>query len=303
MCFQVYHCLVIAYLLIFSSSLYAKETGADNKLSVDRNLTSFEDIDEALSLWEFGAGAGIIDIANYPSSSQRNLISAALPYVVYRGDIFRAGDGNGVRAVVIDKNNLEIGLSFGGAFSADSEDDTAREGMPELDFLLEIGPQAIYQIKKYKFKNGGNAHLKARLQLRAAFSTDFSTIDNRGFVLNPVITYQQRGRLFKETALSASIGLVFATEKFHDYFYEVSEQFITDTRSSYNAKGGYLGTKLALNVSFPISNSIRGFVGIGAQLYSGAVNKNSPLYEKSVTYSAALGFVWRLFKSDSKANW
>lgn len=300
---KVYRCIVIGYLLIFSSSIYAQETDATTKLSVDRSLTSFEDVDDALSLWEFGAGAGIINIANYPSSSQRNSISAALPYIVYRGEIFRAGDGNGVRAVVVDKNNLEIGLSFGGAFSADSENGTAREGMPELDFLLEIGPQAIYQIKKYKFKNGGNAHLKARLQLRAAFSTDFSTINNRGFVLNPVITYQQRGRLFKDTALSASIGLVFATEKFHDYFYEVSDQFITDTRSSYDAKGGYLGTKLALNVSFPISNSIRGFVGVGAQFHSDSANKNSPLYEKDVTYSAALGFVWRIMKSDRKANW
>jgi outer membrane scaffolding protein for murein synthesis (MipA/OmpV family) len=300
---QMYCWIVIGYLFVCSSYVYAQNPNEKSKISVDRNLTSFEGVDEKLSLWEFGGAAGVIDIANYPSSSQRNLITAALPYVVYRGEIFRAGDGNGARAVVIDKDNLEVGLSFGGTFSADSEDGTVREGMPELDFLLEIGPQAIYQIKKYQFKNGGNAQLKARLQVRTAFSTDFSTIENRGYVLNPVITYQQRGRLFKDTALSASLGVIFATEEFHDYYYEVSEQFITNKRAFYNAKGGYLGTKLALSLSFPITDSIRAFVGVGSQLYSGSVNKNSPLFEKDVTYSASFGLVWRLFKSDRKANW
>ena len=297
------HAIVIGCLLICATNVNAEEQNKIKNISVERNLNGFENLNETLSLWEVGVGGGAIEVPNYPASSQRNTITAAAPYVVYRGDIFRVGDGNGVRAVVVDKNNLEAGLSFGGAFSADSENGTVREGMPELDFLLEIGPQAIYKLKDYKFENGGNARLNARLQVRAAFSTDFSTIDDRGFVLNPVITYQQRGRLFEGTALSTSIGMVFATERFQDYFYEVSDEFATDTRPAYNAKSGYLGTRLRLSVSFPISDSIRGFAGMGAQIHSGAANENSPLYEKDITYSASLGFVWRLYKSDSKANW
>ncbi len=302
-----YSSIALSLLLLCSTNSSANtdtENGIDvKKMSVERTLTGFEDVDEALSLWELGVGGGAIEVANYPASSQRNSVVAAAPYVVYRGDIFRVGDGNGVRAVVVDKNNLEIGMSFGGAFAADSENGTAREGMPELDFLLEIGPQAIYKLKDYKFENGGNARLNARLQFRSAFSTDFSTIDNRGYVLNPVITYQQRGRLFEGTALSTSIGMLFATERFHDYFYQVSDEFVTDTRSAYDAKGGYLGTRLALSVSFPMSDSLRGFVGVGAQIHSGSANKDSPLYEKDITYSASIGFVWRLYKSERKAGW
>ncbi len=302
-----YSSIALSFLLLCSTNSSANtdtENGIDvEKMSVERTLTGFEDVDEALSLWELGVGGGAIEVANYPASSQRNAVVAAAPYVVYRGDIFRVGDGNGVRAVVVDKNNLEIGMSFGGAFAADSENGTAREGMPELDFLLEIGPQAIYKLKDYKFENGGNARLNARLQFRSAFSTDFSTIDNRGYVLNPVITYQQRGRLFEGTALSTSIGMLFATERFHDYFYQVSDEFATDTRSAYDAKGGYLGTRLALSVSFPMSDSLRGFVGVGAQIHSGSANEDSPLYEKDITYSASIGFVWRLYKSERKAGW
>lgn len=300
---QSYRGIAIAFLLVCSSNINAQEQSEVNEISVERSLTGFDNANEPLSLWELGVGGGTVDVANYPSSSQRNVVSTALPYAVYRGDIFRIGDGNGVRAVVVDKKDLEVGLSFGGAFSADSEDGTVREGMPELDFLLEVGPQAIYRIKDYAFKNGGNARLNARLQVRAAFSTDFSGIDNRGFVLNPVLTYQQRGRLFENTALSTSIGLVFATERFHDYFYEVPDQFITDQRTAYDAKGGYLGTRLAINISFPITDTIRGFAGLGAQIHSGSVNEDSPLYEKDITYSAGLGFVWRLYKSKTKASW
>ncbi len=302
-----YSSIALSFLLLCSANSSANtdtENGIDvEKMSVERTLTGFEDVDEALSLWELGVAGGAIEVANYPASSQRNSVVAAAPYVVYRGDIFRVGDGNGVRAVVVDKNNLEIGMSFGGAFAADSKNGTAREGMPELDFLLEIGPQAIYKLKDYKFENGGNARLNARLQFRSAFSTDFSTIDNRGYVLNPVITYQQRGRLFEGTALSTSIGMLFATERFHDYFYQVSDEFVTDTRPAYDAKGGYLGTRLALSVSFPMSDSLRGFVGVGAQIHSGSANEDSPLYEKDITYSASIGFVWRLYKSERKAGW
>ena len=303
MYFQNHRNIIIVLLLVYSPFIYSQESKKTNKVSIERSLTGFENIDETLSLWELGVGGGYINVANYPSSSQRNIITTAAPYVVYRGDIFRAGDGNGVRAVVVDKSNLEIGLSFSGAFSADSENGTVREGMPELDFLFEIGPQAIYKIKDYTFKNGGNARLNAQLQLRSAFSTDFSTINNQGFVLNPIISYEQRGRLFSGTALAASFGLVFATERFHDYFYEVPEQFITSQRISYDAKGGYLGSRLALSLSFPISKEIRGFTGIGMQINSKSANEDSPLYEKDVTYSVGLGFIWRFYKSNKKASW
>ena len=111
-----YSSIALSLLLLCSTNSSANtdtENGIDvEKMSVERTLTGFEDVDEALSLWELGVGGGAIEVANYPASSQRNSVVAAAPYVVYRGDIFRVGDGNGVRAVVVDKNNLEIGISY-----------------------------------------------------------------------------------------------------------------------------------------------------------------------------------------------
>jgi outer membrane scaffolding protein for murein synthesis (MipA/OmpV family) len=268
-----------------------------------RELTGFESINESQPLWEFGVGGGAIEVANYPASSERNLIALAAPYVVYRGDVFRVGGENGLRAVVVETSDFELDLSFGGAFSADSEDNSSRSGMQKLDFLFEVGPQLIYRIKDFTFTQGGDGRLKARLQARAVFSTDFNRIDDRGFVIEPTLSYQQRGVLFKEASLRAAFSLNFSTEKLQDYFYQVDPEFSKEKRVQYDAKGGYLGAELSLGFSFPIRKNIRGFLTGSAQLHQGAANKNSPLYEKNITYSIGIGFVWRLYESEAKASW
>lgn len=271
--------------------------------SIDRNLTGFEALNQAQPLWEFGAGGGLISVTNYPASSERNFIALVAPYLVYRGDVFRVGGGNGVRAVVVEKSNFEIDLSFGGAFAANSEDDSAREGMPELDYLFEVGPQLIYKVKDISFDGGGKARVNARLQARAVFSTDFDRIDRRGYVIEPTLTYQQRGTWFEKTALTLSFSMTYASEKLQDYFYQVDSSYATNSRTQYDAKGGYLGSEFSAGLSFPIAENIRGFFGGSLKFYQGVANENSPLYEDDITYSAGLGFVWRLYESETKASW
>ncbi len=268
-----------------------------------RSLTGFENLDDAQPLWELGVGGGVVEVPNYPASSERNLIALAAPYVIYRGDVFRVGGGSGVRAVVVEERDFELDFSFGGAFSADSDDNTAREGMSELDFLFEVGPQLIYKVNDYVFTNGGKGRLNARLQARAVFSTDFEGANQRGYVFEPTLSYEQRGTLFEKTGFSASFSMIFATEKLHDYFYQVDNRFVSDTRAAFDAKAGYLGSELSLGFSFSILQNIRGFVGGSAQFHQGAANDDSPLYEDDVTFSVGLGFVWRMYQSEANASW
>ena len=297
------HNLVVLISLILSLTI-SSFTYADEDTEVDspvRSLTGFEALDESQPLWEFGVGGGAVEVPNYPASSERNFVALAAPYLIYRGDVFRIG--NGARAVFVEENDFEIDVSFGGAFSADSDDNTAREGMPELDFLFEVGPQLIYRVKDYAFANGGHARLNARLQARAVFSTDFERIDDRGFVLQPALSYQQRGVLFKDTGLNASFSLMFGSEDLHDYFYQVDPDFVTASRQQFDARGGYLGAELSLGLSFPVVENMRGFLGASVQFHQGAANEDSPLFEDDITYSIGVGFVWRLYESETKANW
>lgn len=291
-------------ILLASLNALAQDTAVTEVAeSPDRNLTGFEAPDEPQPLWEFGLGGGVLEVANYPASSERNFIAIAAPYVVYRGDVFRVGGGGGARAVVIEEGDFEVDLSFGGAFAADSDDNTARDDMPELDFLFEVGPQFIYTLKDFAFDDGGNARLNARLQTRAVFSTDFGRIDHRGYVVESTLSYQQRGVWLEKTGLNLSISAIYASEKLQDYFYQVDAEFATDTRAAFDAKSGYLGSELSIGFSFPIAKNARGFIGGGAQFHQGAANEDSPLYEDDITFSIAAGFVWRLYESETKANW
>jgi outer membrane scaffolding protein for murein synthesis (MipA/OmpV family) len=293
--FKIYLTLT---LFIACSSLSAQQSE-----SPERSFTGFEDINEEQPLWEFGAGGGFVDVPNYPASSERNFVGLAAPYVIYRGDVFRLGGSGGARAVVVEQSDFELDISIGGAFAADSEDNTAREGMPELDFLFEIGPQLVYRLQDFKFEHGGLGRLKMRLQARAVFSTDIKRIDQRGYVFEPELSYQQRGVLFKDTALNLSLSTMFATEDLHDYFYQVDEPFVTEDRQAYDASGGYLGSELSLSLSFPIMSNMRAFLAGSARFHQGAANQDSPLFEKDITYSYGLGFVWRLYESERKASW
>ncbi len=282
-------------------------------IAMDRSLTGFENVNESLSLWELGIGGGAFYNPKYPASSEGRFFSLALPFVVYRGETFRIGDGGGARAVVIENETFEVDFSFGVALSSDSEDNSARVGMPELDFLGEIGPQMIFMLGNYDFDknaegenmstNLGKGRLDFRLQARAVFSTDFSRIDGRGYIFEPQISYQHRGLKHEDTAFNISFGMIFATEDTHDYFYEVSPEFATAARPAYDAKAGYLGSELTLGLSFRVSENMRAFVGGSAQFHSLAANKDSPLFEKEVTYSIGTAFVWRFYKSDARAKW
>ena len=300
--FSIKYLLLTVFIAINAAGI-AQTQDEQTDTSPNRNLTGFEALDEKQPLWEVGVGGGAIEVPDYPASGERNTVALALPYAIYRGDIIRIGGQGGARAVVVENQKLELDISFGGAFAADSDDNTVREGMPELDYLFEVGPQLIYKIQDYSFNGGGNARLAAQLQTRAVFSTDFGHIDARGYVFEPTLRYQQRGVFTPDTGFSLSARMTWATEKLHDYFYQVTPEFETGFRPAYNAGGGYLGAEVSAGLAFPVMKNLRGFFGASMQLHHGASNEESPLYEKDVTYSVGVGFVWRGYKSEAKASW
>lgn len=288
---------------IFISALCLPLSLLAQQESADRALTGFESSGELQPLWEFGIGGGYALTPNYPASSERNNIGLALPYVIYRGDIFRVGDGGGARAIVAEDSNWELDLSVGGAFSADSDEDGVRQGMPELDFLFEVGPQLIYLAYDEQDENGWQQRLNIRFQARAVFSSDFERINQRGYVFEPEIQWQQRGWPTDDTALNIRFSVTFATEALHDYFYQVAPEFATEQRSEFDAGGGYLGSNFSVGFSFPITDNIRTFIGGSVSSHHGAANEDSPLFEEQLNWQAGIGFVWRLYASEAKASY
>ena len=270
-----------------------------NNIKAQQGITLEDDM---LPVWEVGAFAAAFNSPEYPAADQRQSNVIPAPYFIYRGETIRIGEGSIARAVAIDKDWYELDLSLAGSFNANSEDNEARAGMPDLDFIFELGPQLRVRLSKFKFEQHGKGELFLNLQARAAFSTDFSGINKRGYVFQPVLSYRQRGWLSEKTALSFSLSPIWATEKLHDYFYQVGNDFVTEQRQAYDAEGGYLGTNLSVGVSFNATENIRIFTFARASLHMGSANENSPLFRDKSTYAYGVGMVWRLWKSEQRVS-
>lgn len=248
-------------------------------------------------LWEIGLGGGVLVQPHYPASSEYQTRGLGLPYVVYRGDILRIGDGGTARAVAAENSNYELSMSFAAAFDADSDDNTLREGMPDLDFIFEVGPQLIFHLQKFEFSDTSRSEIQLALQARAAFSTDFGRIDHHGYVFEPMLRYRHFGLFHPQLEGSISLKPLWATRDVHGYFYDVAQEFSTLSRSNYRARGGYFGTGLNFSGTWHINEKARMFLGIQTSFYEGASNIDSPLFEKKFNAGIGVGLIWSLKES------
>ncbi len=249
-------------------------------------------------LWEVGIGGGALLEADYPAAGAYGPNGLALPYVIYRGDVFRVGGGSVARAVALETRRFEFDLSLSASFDADDND--ARDGMPDLDFLFEAGPQLVYHAARFAYGGSETGEIDARLQARAVFSTDFSDLNNRGFLVEPEIAYRHRGLLGTGLGLDVALGSTFATRDLHDYFYSVAPADARPGRPAFDADAGYLGIEARAGLSIPIVERLRVFLVGKLGYYGGAANEDSPLFEDEINLGAGVAFVWRIFESERR---
>lgn len=249
-------------------------------------------------LWELGMVAGALHVPGYPSSSRSRLRGLALPYIVYRGDVLRIGDGQSARAVAAENERFELSMSFDAAFDANSDEIPLREGMADLDFLFEIGPQLIYKVGEFEFDDGGYADLQLALQGRSVFSTDFRDIDHRGYIVEPMLRYRHQELFSPRLDVSVSLRPVWADRDLHAYFYQVDAGDETGTRPRYRAREGYFGSQLNVYATWHVTDRFRIFGRLESLDQHGSANRDSPLYEEDRTVSAGIGFIWSMFASE-----
>ena len=88
--------------------------------------------------WEvglFGVGARL---PLYRGSDESKDYFFALPYLIYRGEVVQV-EREGVRGLFYRGDRIETDISMGGNPPV-KKNAKARQGMPELDPLLEMGP-------------------------------------------------------------------------------------------------------------------------------------------------------------------
>ncbi|CAH0290209.1 MipA/OmpV family protein [Roseomonas sp. CECT 9278] len=255
---------------------------------------------QQLPVFEAGIAGGGGFLPAYPASDQNRWRGLAVPYIIYRGNVFRADDG-GLRARTSLADGIELSVSASGGVNASSDDVTARQGMPDLEWLGELGPNLRFTLWRGE-DEAAPQRIVLDTPIRAVFSTDWSSVSFRGFTFAPDIAYEHMHFLSPFARLRISAGVVFGTDRYADYFYDVAPQFARPDRPAYNAQAGYIGSRLSVSYRLPLSERFSVVAGGRVENFSGATNADSPLFRNEWNFSVVAGFAVSLWRSEATVN-
>ncbi len=243
--------------------------------------------------WELGVGLGGLSLPHYRGSDQRSEYAAPIPYIRYNGKRLKV-DKEGGRFYFYNGEHVTVDVSTAFSFPVDSTDNRARQNMPDLDTIIELGPKIQFNLYE-----SGNKNLRFRLALplRAAIATDISNTQAIGWVFSPYLQV----RYYSGWESAISIGPVWASEEYHDYFYQVAPEYATSSRPAYDAKAGYSGSRITLTVSRRFNRIWFGFFAKYDNLNNAAFI-DSPLIRQndSLMMGFALSWVFKESKQRSR---
>ena len=277
--------LLAAVLAVFCSAARAEgpvEAGPD----VDAGLNP----GTKKPLWELGLGVAGLRLPDYRGSDQNRGYLVPLPYIVYRGTWLKA-DRDGARALLVDTQRVKVDVSVAASTPTRSSDNTAREGMPNLPAVGEVGPNLNYTVAG-SVEN--HWRLDVRLPLRAAFTLQRSP-KFIGTTFSPHLNLDLGG-VGGGWNVGMLTGPLFADRKYHEHFYGVDAAYATPERSAYQAHGGYAGWQALAATSRRFGNT---WVGAFVRYDSlhGAAFEDSPLVRRHSSLTFGFGVSWILATS------
>ncbi len=253
-------------------------------------------------LWEVRIGGTGLYGPDYPGASDQSANGVVAPLLIYRGEKIRFGEYGVARAIAAENKRFELDLSLDAVYSANSTEGGAREGMPDLDYLLQIGPQLIVNLKDTGWTADGRSSLKFRAPIRVVASTDFTGIDHVGYIAEPQLVFQRKKGGELRSGWSTTLFATFGDEGLNDYWYGVGPQFVTTDRTEYEAEAGYVSTGFRASWTKELTEDFQIFLTYQGRSFSGAANEDSPLLREEFTHAASVSFVWKAFKSKRPAQ-
>ena len=243
-------------------------------------------------LLEFGLGLGAVAFEDYRGSDTSHVYPLPIPTLWYYGKFLKS-DRDGVRGTLLDRERVEINLS--GNLTTPVRNNRERSGMPDLKSTLEVGPSFDLHLLR---SDDARIKVDLRMPLRAAFTAEASP-RAIGWTFTPRFNLDVADPLgYAGWNLGLLTGPLFASRRYHNYFYTVAPQYATAARPAYQAVGGYAGTQViaALSKHFP-------HFWVGAYLrhdtLSGAAFADSPLVRTKNYWAAGLGISWMIHRSST----
>lgn len=242
----------------------------------------------SLASLEAGIGATLAHVPHYIGSDESNNYLLPFPYIRYRSEKLNI-DRNLIQGNLWKSGNWSLEISLGGSIKVDSDENQARQGMDDLDFIIEAGPALHYYFLGDRTKDNA---LFIDLPLRLATSTDFTGFRDQGFTSIPRVVWR-RGYMLAgyEVRPQISAGVRLGSERYHDYIYGVSEEFVTPERGSYEGKAGYGGFQLAYSTAV-LWGPYMTALGLRYVNIQGASYENSPLVVTKTSVLAGFAFAY-----------
>ena len=253
---------------------------------VEEAEISQADSKESKTQWTMGIGLGVFDYLLYPGAKQSNRLIFPAPYFTYRSAKFEVD--RGIKSFIYNSETIIIDISADFALPVDSDETLARKGMPDLDFVLQLGPSLEFLLND---KNKNYFDARFEIPVRVAFAVDLDSINNIGYLIEPRFTLKHQ-RL-SNTGLShkATFGLKFATQEFHAYYYDVAPEFATAARAEYKSDAGFGGSFASYRISYKTNDFVY-WAFVRYQSLRGAKFEDSPLVLQNDYYFLGVGFAW-----------
>jgi len=239
---------------------------------------------------EVGIGVFGISTPHYLGSSQTQRYVVPMPYINYKSERLEINRER-LSGLLWHQGDWYLDASLAASFAVDSKDNDARKDMPDLGWTFEIGPSLDYY---FKGSPQDSQSAKVGFFTRKAISTDFSSLDDIGWRYGPKVVFKQQFDLAGGHTLAATLKLSssFATARYNQNFYGVSEQDVTPVRHLYQASSGYVGSDVSLGLSY---NTAKFWYGgfIKYAWLNGSNNEISPLFKQQHNLSIGIGFAWK----------
>ena len=254
-------------------------------------LTTASAQTEIRPLWEVGAGFAAIDFPVYRGSNERKFYLLPVPYFAYNGEVLQVNRER-VRGLIFKRDRIEMDVSVNGSVPARGA--KARQGMPDLDPTLELGPSLNFHLLYSEDKRNT---FDMRMPLRAVIASDFSHFRHTGWLFQPQLNLDFHDIDHSGWNIGLVGGVIYSDKHYHGYFYNVEQQYATAERSAYTASGGYAGTQFI----FAFNKRHEGYWTGGFMKWDslkGAVFADSPLVRSKEYFTVGFAVTWILDKSD-----
>lgn len=254
------------------------------------NAQTVSSTEPAQPLWEIGVGAVAASQPAYPGAATNTNRVIALPFVIYRGEVVRAEQGNvGLRAVKTPRYELDVG--FSASLGSSANDVPERIGMADIGTLVEFGPRLRINLGDV---SKGPSGVRLDLPVRGVFDLS-NSFANRGISFEPQLSFDVPlpGGWRGGVGLSA----IFGTQRLNETFYTVTAAEALANRPAYSAQAGLLSTRASFGASKKLTPDLRALGFVRLDSVAGSANSGSSLITKTTGASIGVGLAYTFGRS------